>query len=285
MRKLGHLGRIGVIWLVTSAVSMTLAAIFLTPILPPGTGSAEAASQRTDNEVLLLVSILISAMVIVYFGYVLIVFRARPGGPVDGPPLRGHLRAQTLWIVTTSLTVLFLAGFGTYELLGGAGGGQGSAPVFKSFSADQLAGRTSSEAPLQVQVIGQQWQFTFRYPSDGGFESAQFVLPVDRQVELHVTSLDVIHSFWVPALGLKADANPGVDNIVYITPTRTGNVHLECAELCGLFHGYMFGTGRVVSQSEYAAWVQSQRQFESPVTKYLPKYSGDYLPDPAFRAG
>ena len=53
------------------------------------------------------------------------------------------------------------------------------------------------------------------------FESAQFVLPVNREVELHVTSLDVIHSFWVPALGLKADANPGVDNIAYITPTKT----------------------------------------------------------------
>jgi cytochrome c oxidase subunit 2 len=285
MGRLGHLGRIGVIWLVTSAVGMTLAAIFLTPILPPGTGSAEASGQRFDNEVLVLVSILICALIFVYFGYVMIVFRARVGGPVDGPPLRGNLRAQTLWIVVTTVIVLFLAAFGTYEMLGGAGGGQGSAPIFKDFSSSQLAGRKSGDAPLQVQVIGQQWQFTFRYPSDGGFESADFVLPVDRQVELHVTSLDVIHSFWVPALGLKADANPGVDNIVYITPTKTGNVHLECAELCGLFHGYMFGNGRVVSQSAYAAWVKSQRQFESPVTQYLPKYSGDYLPDPAFRAG
>jgi len=188
-----------------------------------------------------------------------------------------------LWIVTTTATVLFLAAFGTYELLGGAGGGQGSKPVFKSFSSEQLV--SSKDPPLQVQVIAQQWQFTYRYVSDGGFESAQLVLPINRQVELHVTSLDVIHSFWIPALGIKADANPGFDNIAYLTPTKVANVRIQCAELCGLFHGYMFDTARIVSPTAYAAFVKSQSQFVSPVTKYLPKYSGNYLPDPAFRAG
>jgi cytochrome c oxidase subunit 2 len=95
----------------------------------------------------------------------------------------------------------------------------------------------------------------------------------------------VIHSFWVPALGLKADANPGVDNIAYVTPTRVGNVHIECAELCGLFHGYMFDTGRILSSSAFLEWTQHERQFAAPVTGYLPKYSHVYLPPPAFRAG
>jgi cytochrome c oxidase subunit II len=273
-----------VLWLVVAAISMTLAAVFLTPILPPGTGSAEASSQRFDNEVLLLVSFFICALIFVYFGYVLIVFRARDrSGQTDGPSIRGHLATQTIWVVTTSGIVLFLAAFGTYELLGGAGGGQGSKPVFRSFSSDQLV--KAGDPPLQVQVIAQQWQFTFRYPDEGGFESAHFMLPVNRQVELHVTSLDVIHSFWVPALGLKADANPGVDNIAYITPTHVGSVHIQCAELCGLFHGYMFDTGHVVSQAAFAAWAKSERQFVSPVARYLPRYSTTYLPAPPFRAG
>lgn len=261
---------------------MTLVAIFLTPILPPGTASAEAASQRFDNEVLTLVSVFVCMLIFSYFGYVLIVFRDRDGGTKDGPPIRGHLRAQTAWIACTTLVVLGLAGFGTYELLGGAGGGQGSSPVFKSFSSAQLA---SGDPPLQVQVIAQQWQFTFRYPSMGDFESAQLVLPVNQQVELHVTSLDAIHSFWVPALGVKADANPGADNVAYVTPKHLGNVHVQCAELCGLFHGYMSNTGRIVSRSAFTSWASGQRQFLAAVTKYLPKYSTKYLPDPAFRAG
>jgi cytochrome c oxidase subunit 2 len=285
MSRLGHFQRVIVLWLVVSAISMTLVAIFLTPLLPPGTSSAQASSQQFDNEVLMLVSVLVCALIFVFFGYVLIVFRSRDGRvTTDGPPIRGHSGVQLTWILATTVTVLFLAGFGTYELLGGAGGGQGSAPVFKSFSAADLGNR-KGDPPLQVQVIAQQWQFTYRYISNGGFESARLVLPVDRQVELHVTSLDVIHSFWIPDLGLKADANPGFDNIAYITPTKIRSVHIQCAELCGLFHGYMFDTGHVVSQSDFANFVKHESQFVSPVTKYLPKYGGKYLPQPAFRAG
>lgn len=273
-----------VLWLVLAAISMTLAAIFLTPILPPGTASAEAAGQRDDNEVLILVSFFVCSLIFAYFGYVLVAFRERDRrATADGPPIRGHMAAQTIWVVTTTLTVLFLAAFGTYELLGGAGGGQGSKPVFTAFSSAQVP--KPGDPPLQVQVIAQQWQFTFRYPDEGGFETADFYLPIDRQVELHVTSLDVIHSFWIPMFGLKADANPGVDNIAYITPKHLGTVQIHCAELCGLFHGYMFGTGHVVSQAAFASWVKRERAFESPVTRYLPRYGNTYLPAPAFRAG
>ncbi|MGH2971583.1 MAG: cytochrome c oxidase subunit II [Gaiellaceae bacterium] len=284
MGRLGHFGRIMVLWFVVAAISMTLAAIFLTPILPPGTGSAEASGQRFDNEVLILVSFFVCALIFAYFGYVLVVFRARDSrGTIDGPPIRGNMVAQTTWIATTSAVVLLLAGFGTYELLGGAGGGQGSKPVFTSFSSAQVG--KPGDPPLQVQVIAQQWQFTYRYPDEGGFETADFELPVDRQVELHVTSLDVIHSFWIPALGLKADANPGADNIAYITPKHLGNVHIECAELCGLFHGYMFGTGRVVSEAAFATWVKQQQALAAPVMRYMPRYGNTYLPAPPFRAG
>jgi cytochrome c oxidase subunit 2 len=284
MRKLGHLGRIVVISLVLTAIGMILVATVLAPHLPPGNGSSEASGQRFDNEVLTLVSVPIVCMVLVYFGYVLFVFRERdPAGRADGPPIRGHMRTQAIWVGTTTFTVLFLAAFGTYELLGGAGGGQGPDPVFVPAAQTTAAG--AKEKPLQVQVIGQQWQFTFRYPSFGGFETAHLVLPVDRQVELHVTSLDVIHSFWAYKLGVKADANPGVDNVVYVTPKKIESFDLRCAELCGLFHGYMFDTGQVMSAADFARWVQSQRLFMSPVMKYLPPYGHIYLPDPQLRGG
>jgi cytochrome c oxidase subunit II len=284
MTRLGHGGRIVLLWLGSSAIALTLIAIFLTPHLPPGTDSVEATGQRFDNEVLTLVSVGITLGIFAYFGYVLVVFRERGNALLDGPSIRGHAPLQLLWVVSTTVLVLGLAAFGTYELLGGAGGGQGSDPVFVPSAPAAASGQSST--PLQVQVIAQQWQFTFRYPSEGDFESSHFVLPVGRQVELHVTSLDVIHSFWVPALGVKADANPGADNIVYMTPKRVRQVRIECAELCGLFHGYMFdNTGRVVSQSAFAAWAKGERQYVAPVDRYLPKYSHTYLPDPAFRAG
>lgn len=283
MSRLGHGQRIALLWLVVTTVAMILVAIFLAPHLPPGNSSKEASGQRTDNEVLTLVSVGIVTFIIIFFGYVLIVFRDR-GATGDGPPIRGHMRMQTAWVVLTTVIVLALAGFGTYELLGGAGGGQGANPVFVPVK-ESLTPGGPKVAPLQVQVIAQQWQFTFRYPDNGGFESAQLVLPVNRQIEFHVTSLDVIHSFFLPDLGVKADANPGVDNIAYVTPTKVRSLAIHCAELCGLFHGYMFDTGHVVTQSGFASWVKAQRAFVQPVTSYLPKYAHTYLPDPAFRAG
>ena len=59
-----------------------------------------------------------------------------------------------------------------------------------------------------------------------------------------MTSLDVIHSFWAYQLGVKADANPGVNNVAYTKPMHTGTVTVRCAELCGLWHGAMFDYGQ-----------------------------------------
>ena len=288
--RLGHLGRIALIWLVTSAVGIALVAIFVAPHLPPGNQSTEASGQRLDNTVLTLVCVPLVAMILVYFGYVLVVFRERdPAGTPseDGPPLRGHMPTQTIWVAATTVTVLFLAGFGTYQLLSdGAGGGQGPSPIAKPADASAAGAAVGGGAgPLQVQVIAQQWQFTFRYPDNGGFESASLVLPVGRDVELHVTSLDVVHSFWAYNLGVKADANPGVDNVAYVTPKHVGTFQIHCAELCGLFHGYMFDTGRVVTPSQFDTWAAQERAFVAPVTKSLPPYSHAYLPDPKVRGG
>jgi cytochrome c oxidase subunit II len=134
-------------------------------------------------------------------------------------------------------------------------------------------------------VIAQQWEFTYRYPTYGGVETAQLVLPVGRQIAFHVTSLDAIHSFWAYELGVKADANPGVDNVAFVKPKKTGTFQVRCAELCGLWHGYMFDTGRVVGGAQFATWIAQQRQAFTPVQKYLPKYASSYSPDPEARAG
>ena len=100
---------------------------------------------------------------------------------------------------------------------------------------------------LEVQVIGQQWAFTYRYPSYGGMESPHLVLPEGQTIEMHVTSLDVIHSFWAVELGAKADAVPGFDNVLYLEPLEDGGFEIKCAELCGLWHGQMYDTGEVLS--------------------------------------
>jgi cytochrome c oxidase subunit 2 len=136
-----------------------------------------------------------------------------------------------------------------------------------------------------VQVIAQQWEFTYRYPAYGGVETQQLELPTNTLVEFHVTSLDVIHDFWAYQLGVKADANPGEDNIAYVNTTGPLSFEVRCAELCGLWHGYMFNPGRVVPKAQFVSWAQQQERQYAPVTKSLPKYSTSYFPQPLRRGG
>ena len=133
---------------------------------------------------------------------------------------------------------------------------------------------------LQVQVIGQQWAWTYRYPQFGGMESTELMLPVNTPITFHVTSLDVIHSFWAYQLGVKADANPGVDNVAYTTAKALGSVTVRCNELCGLWHGAMFNYGRVESQTTFQSWasgVQSKEQSDGLLAA-LPPYALTYDP-------
>ncbi len=276
-----HGRRVVIAWLLLSVVATPLVAIYVGPLFPPGNATVQSQGQVFDNQVMTALMTPVICLLAVFFVYGLVTFRPEKNETLlDGPPLRNDSTVQVLWIVITSAMVLFLAGFGTYELLqDGAGGGQGPNPI---------ALPAGHQSALQVQVIGQQWQFTYRYPSLGGLESNQLVLPADTVVELHVTSLDVIHSFWAVELGVKADANPGVDNVAYVETKSPTAFHVRCAELCGLWHGYMFNNGRVVSSSQFTSWAASEQKIYASIKPYMNRdapYSLTYLPDPQRRAG
>jgi cytochrome c oxidase subunit 2 len=266
-----------VLWIVISAIVTPLVVIFIGPKIPPGNGSVQATEQVFSNQVMLGVVTPVCVLVLLFLVYAVAAFRARGAEVVEGPPIRGDSGIQITWVILTTATVLFLAGFGTYELLlSGSGGGQGPTAAFLPPNHSQA---------MDVQAIGQQWEWTFRYPTYGGVETPHLVLPANTLIRLHVTSLDVVHSFWAYELGVKADANPGVDNIAFVKTKKLGTFQIRCAELCGLWHGYMFDTGRVVTESSFASWIAARQQEFAPISKYLPPYSLTYAPDPQYRAG
>jgi cytochrome c oxidase subunit II len=276
--KGSHGKRIAALTVIGTAIVLPLVIFVLGPNMPPGKATAVARGQVKDNTVLLVVMTPFTVFILAYLAYAIWAFRAPKGETElrDGASIRGHMPSQIAWLVTTTAAVLFLAIFGSTELLAdnGAGSGSGPNPVSKP-----------SGKMLPVQVIGQQWEFTYRYPTYGGVETAQLVLPVGQEIAFHVTSLDAVHSFWAYELGVKADANPGVDNVAYVKPSKTGTFQIRCAELCGLWHGYMFDTGRVVSTADFKSWIKTQQTTFAGVAKYLPKYATSYAPDPTFRAG
>lgn len=143
----------------------------------------------------------------------------------------------------------------------------------------------------QVGVIGSQWHWQFRYPGDDGrlgrvhprfmkpanplgidpddphgqddliVERPVMYLPVDKPVELVMTSRDVIHNFMVPNFRAKMDALPGQMSHFWFTPTETGEFQSTCAQHCGVGHFAMRARVHVVEQEAYDAWLSEQATF------------------------
>jgi cytochrome c oxidase subunit 2 len=122
----------------------------------------------------------------------------------------------------------------------------------------------SRRPDLVVDVVGKMWWWEVRYrdPEPGrGFVTANEIhVPVGRRVELRLTSTDVIHSFWVPALQGKTDLIPGRENVTWIEASRPGVYGGQCAEYCGLQHATMGLLVVAQPPEEYEAWAARQRR-------------------------
>jgi cytochrome c oxidase subunit 2 len=136
------------------------------------------------------------------------------------------------------------------------------------------------KADLTVKATGKQWYWSYAYPDNGKFEfdsllaqdkmprllgvDNEMVVPVNKVIRVQTTGADVIHSFAMPAFGIKIDAIPGRLNETWFKSTKTGTFHGQCSELCGKDHAFMPIVIRVVSDQEFATWVQeAQKKFAS----------------------
>jgi cytochrome c oxidase subunit 2 len=162
----------------------------------------------------------------------------------DTPPeeadhqIRNSPRITATWLVVSAVMCLFAVIWGSI--------------VLQQDNASLLNAKA-----MNINVTGQQWVWNFDYVDNGTVRSNVLYLPVDRPVVFHVTSHDVIHSFWIVQMGIKIDANPGYVTETTVTPTKIGIFDLRCAELCGLLHANMQTKVHVVSQADYDAWIQS----------------------------
>jgi cytochrome c oxidase subunit II len=117
---------------------------------------------------------------------------------------------------------------------------------------------TSGDAPLTINVTGQQFVWIFTYPN-GHTAFDNLTVPVNSIVILNITSDDVDHSFSIPTLSVAKDAIPGEYNFLWFNATNVGNVvdGIRCKELCGIGHATMIGNLTVVSQAKYDSWYSS----------------------------
>ncbi len=221
---------------VVIGAAATLVAL-LVPWLPPN-----AAEERDGIDLVFwfttAICIAIFSLVGAVILYSVVKFRAKPDDDSDGPPIHGHTGIEIVWTAVPAILVTAIAVISGIVLV-----------------HNDSAGANH----MNVDVTARQFAWTFSYPGQGDLTSAQLRLPVGRSVELHLQSLDVIHSFWVPQFGQKQDALPGQETKVVITPTKVGTYPVICTELCGLGHALMRTSAIVMQPAAFEGWAKKQQ--------------------------
>ena len=226
--------------------------------------AASPVAERIESlhDLLLFITVAISVFVLALLAYVCIRYRA-DRNPV--PSRRTH--NTVIEIAWTAIPVLILVVI--------------AIPSFKLlYFMDRAV-----NPEMTLKAVGHQWYWSYEYPDNGDFTFDAYmiadedlqegqlrlfdvdnrvVLPVETDVRLLTTATDVLHSWAVPALGVKLDAVPGKINETWLRINRPGIYYGQCSELCGAYHGFMPVMIEAVSKEEFEAWVQqAQEEFAS----------------------
>jgi len=182
---------------------------------------------------LTLVSVAMTVLIFVVIAVFAMKYRRRHGR--EATQIEGSLLLEIGWSVAPFgvMLVMFAAGAVLY------------------FSM-----RTPPQDSAQVYVVAKQWMWKLQH-MEGPREINQLHVPVGRNVELIMTSQDVIHSFYVPAFRLKQDVLPGRYTTLWFRATRPGTYHLFCAQFCGTMHSGMIGEVIVMEPRDYQAWMSN----------------------------
>jgi cytochrome c oxidase subunit II len=201
---------------------------------------------RIDSTYWFVFGFAVAIFILVEVALVVFIVRYRSRGrgrDVEGAQVHGHARLELLWTAVPVLILVAVAVFTFYEL-----------PGIKNVPRATAAGNQ-----IDVRVFGRQFYWEFTYPN-GAVAVNTMRAPLNRVVYLNVTSprFDVIHSWWVPALGGKIDAIPGNVNHTWFDANATGTFHGRCAEFCGLLHASMASQVQVLQPARFIAWVNKR---------------------------
>ena len=168
---------------------------------------------------------------------------------VEGSQVHGHTRLELIWTVVPVLILAVIATVVFIEL-------------------PSISDAPAASNPLRITVEGHQYYWQFDYPN-GARTINDLYVPTGRVVDLRVVSSDVIHSWWIPQLGGKIQAIPGVTNHTWFKAEAPGSYTGQCAELCGLYHEAMSARVIVVSPSAYATYVASTARTDLGRAEYV----------------
>jgi len=251
-----------------AAVAILIAApsAFADAITPESGGSPNADDIDTLYKLTLYIGIAIFLLVEGTLIWSLVKYRARRGGTAD--QIRGNtpleigwtVGAATILVVLTVVVFLYLDEIESPPASGPNGLQRASEAQFAS--VDQPNPPTSGGPVMRIHVNGQQYIWRYDYPGDPGalYSYEEMVVPTNTTVVLELEASDVIHSWWIPKFGPKADAVPGYVNKTWFKVAQPGTYRGQCAELCGSGHADMRAQVVAMSPDRYEQWAQNKRE-------------------------
>lgn len=234
-KNVKHLLAVAVLVVIGAIVTyFLLTTIYTLPLA----ASAEAGPIDTMFNVQFILISFLFALIIVFMGYAIVVFRRKPDDEGEGDYFHSNTTLEIIWTIVPLIVVIALG----------------------IWAATVLAEVTEAKPnEMRVNVIGRQWSWLFSYPEieEIGL-SDHLILPVNRTIVLQMTTADVLHSFWVPEFRVKQDLVPGKVTTLRITPNLIGDYKIRCAEICGFDHSKMLADIAVVSEEDFNAWIEEQ---------------------------
>jgi cytochrome c oxidase subunit 2 len=204
----------------------------------PGAASIERGSMDSAIKALISIAAVVFIWVVTALVYVVAFHRRKQGDTSFGAPITGNRRLETAWTIIPLLVVIGVSFYGGFVL--------------------QKITPSAPPGVLNVNVTAFRWGWKFYYP-DYNVNSLYIELEVNRQVEFHMASLDVVHGFWIQAFGPKQDIVPGMMMHLDVTPDKIGQYTLLCDQLCGAGHTGMTAPVYVVSTGDFQTWVTQHK--------------------------
>jgi len=235
-------------------------------MLPPATQDAKLISDLFN--LIFIFAVLTFVLVEGLLIYSAVKFRRRSETemPVQ---VHGSRTFELVWTVIPAVLVAVIFGLAvnTMSQLTGAGTVSNPIPHTHAITDAEAKRRVESAQPvdLVINVTGRQWVWQFKYPGNQAVSvNQELVLPVGKTVRLDMTSVDVIHAWWIPTLGPMIYVNPGELSYVWIKADQPGVYKGQCNMYCGVSHAGMLADVKVVPQAEFDDWFAKQSASSAP---------------------
>ncbi|MEM1366668.1 MAG: cytochrome c oxidase subunit II [Cyanobacteria bacterium P01_H01_bin.15] len=259
---------------------------------------ASAQAPLVDDFFNLMVTVGTSLFIVVEGAiiFALLRFRNKPSDESDAEPVTGNLPLEIFWTAIPTVIVIIVGIYsvevyrdmGGFDFAGGAhnhGGASTEQVAMAEMSMSDMEhsvpeeslgfdygfgaapGRETVAPDVVINVTAMQFAWLFEYPK-AGIMTGEMHVPLGQDVQVNLSAMDVIHSFWVPEFRLKQDVIPGKQSQVRFVATKPGHYSIVCAELCGSYHGGMRGDLVVDSPEDYQAWLAENQyaQVQQPTT-------------------